>query len=48
MIALLELTGNLNVILPGMLAVATAELTNRLVLGKESVFEVLMRIGRSF
>ena len=48
LIALLELTGNLNVILPGMLAVATAELTNRLVLGKESVFEVLMRIGRKF
>lgn len=44
--ALLELTGNPNIILPGMLAVATAELTNRLALGKESVFEALMRIGR--
>lgn len=42
--ALLELTGNPNIILPGMLAVATAELTNRLALGKESVFESLMRI----
>ena len=44
--ALLELTGNPHIILPGMLAVATAELTNRLALGKESVFEALMRIRR--
>jgi chloride channel protein, CIC family len=42
--ALLELTGNPNIILPGMLAVASAELTNRLFLGKESVFEVLLKI----
>jgi H+/Cl- antiporter ClcA len=42
--ALLELTANPNIILPGMLAVATAELTNRLVLGKESVFETLLKI----
>ncbi|MGE5153536.1 MAG: chloride channel protein [Bdellovibrio bacteriovorus] len=42
--ALLELTGNPSIILPGMLAVASAELTNRLFLGKESVFESLLRI----
>jgi CIC family chloride channel protein len=42
--ALLELTGNPNIILPGMIAVASAELLNRLVLGKESVFEILSRI----
>ena len=42
--ALLELTGNPNIILPGMLAVASAELTNRLVLGKESVFETLLKV----
>ncbi len=42
--ALLELTANPNIILPGMLAVASAELTNRLVLGKDSVFEVLNKI----
>jgi CIC family chloride channel protein len=42
--ALLELTGNPNIILPGMIAVAGAELINRLVLGKESVFEILSRI----
>jgi CIC family chloride channel protein len=44
LLALLELTANPNIILPGMLAVASAELTNRLALGKESVFEVLSRI----
>jgi H+/Cl- antiporter ClcA len=42
--ALLELTGNPNIILPGMLAIASAELTNRLALGKASVFEVLSRV----
>lgn len=42
--ALLELTANPHIILPGMLAVASAELTNRLVLGKDSVFEVLRKI----
>ena len=42
--ALLELTANPNIILPGMLAVASAELTNRLVLGKDSVFETLSKI----
>jgi chloride channel protein, CIC family len=42
--ALLELTGNPSIILPGMLAVASAELTNRLFLGKESVFESLLKI----
>jgi H+/Cl- antiporter ClcA len=40
----LELTGNPNIILPGMLAIASAELTNRLALGKASVFEVLSRV----
>jgi H+/Cl- antiporter ClcA len=41
---LLELTANPNIILPGMLAVASAELTNRLALGKDSVFEALNKI----
>jgi CIC family chloride channel protein len=45
--ALLELTANPNIILPGMLAVATAELTNRLALGKDSVFEILLKVQRS-
>jgi len=43
LIALLELTGNPNVILPGMLAVATADITNQLAIGRESVFEILSR-----
>jgi len=41
--ALLELTGNPNVILPGMLAVVVADITNLLVIGRESVFETLFR-----
>jgi H+/Cl- antiporter ClcA len=45
LIALLELTANPNVILPGMLAVVSAELTNRMFLGKESVFESLLAIS---
>lgn len=45
--ALLELTANPNIILPGMLAVASAELTNRLALGKDSVFETLSKIRRT-
>jgi chloride channel protein, CIC family len=43
--ALLELTGNPNIILPGMLAVASAELTNRLVHGRDSVFDTLAKIA---
>ncbi len=43
LIALLELTGNPNVILPGMLAVAAADITNQLAIGRESVFEILLR-----
>jgi H+/Cl- antiporter ClcA len=42
--ALLELTANPNIILPGMLAVASAELTNRAFLGKDSVFDALLKI----
>lgn len=43
LIALLELTGNSNIILPGMLAVAAADITNQLAIGRESVFETLFR-----
>ena len=39
--ALLELTANPNIILPGMLAVATAELVTRLLRGQKSIFDVL-------
>jgi len=44
--ALLELTANPGIILPGMLAVAGAELTSRLVLDRDSVFDVLIRSQR--
>lgn len=43
LLALLELTGNPNIILPGMLAVAAADITNQLAIGRESVFETLFR-----
>jgi len=39
--ALLELTANPNIILPGMLAVASAELITRLLRGQKSIFDVL-------
>ncbi|MBK5930089.1 chloride channel protein [Halochromatium salexigens] len=39
--ALLELTANPNIILPGMLAVASAELVTRLLRGQKSIFDVL-------
>ncbi|MGB5833320.1 MAG: chloride channel protein [Thiohalocapsa sp.] len=42
--ALLELTGNPNIILPGMVAVASAELVTRLVRGQKSVFDVLLDV----
>jgi CIC family chloride channel protein len=42
--ALLELTADPNVILPGMTVVVTADLIARQILGRESVFEHLLRI----
>jgi len=41
--AMLELTGNPNIILPGMLALITGGLVSREVFGKESVYIELMR-----
>jgi len=43
LIALLELTANPNIILPGMLAIVGANLVSSQVFGKESVFIMLMR-----
>ena len=40
--ALLELTANPNIILPGMIAVASAELVSRTLRGERSVFDLLM------
>ncbi len=42
--ALLELTANPNIILPGMIAVASAELITRLIRGRQSVFDVLLAV----
>jgi H+/Cl- antiporter ClcA len=41
--AMLELTANPHIILPGMLALITAGLVNRVLFGKDSVYLVLMR-----
>ncbi|WP_126456654.1 chloride channel protein [Sulfuriflexus mobilis] len=43
LLALLELTGNPNIILPGMLAVITATLTHSELFGRQSVFIMLLR-----
>ena len=43
LIAVLELTGHPNVILPGMLAVVAATITTGLFTGRQSVFQALMR-----
>ncbi|TVQ93666.1 MAG: chloride channel protein [Chromatiaceae bacterium] len=49
LIALLELTGNPNIILPGMVAVACAELVSRLRRGERSVFDVIADVqARAF
>lgn len=45
--ALLELTANPNIILPGMVAVACAELITRLARGQKSVFDVLLDVQAS-
>jgi len=44
LIALLELTSNPNIILPGMLAVVSANIANLLLLGKDSAFITLSNI----
>jgi len=44
LIALLELTANPNIILPGMLAVVSANLANLLILGKDSAFSTMLRV----
>lgn len=43
--ALLELTGNSTIILPGMVAIITADLVSRQWLGQESIIATLSRLG---
>jgi chloride channel protein, CIC family len=43
--ALLELTANPNIILPGMIAIASAELVSRTLRGERSVFDLLLDVN---
>ncbi|MGD8842686.1 MAG: chloride channel protein [Gammaproteobacteria bacterium] len=44
LVALMELTGNLNVILPGMIAVVSAEIAARSLIGDASAFTVMLKV----
>lgn len=44
LVALMELTGNLNIILPGMIAVVTAEIATRTLMGNQSAFTTLLKV----
>jgi len=44
LVALIELTGNLNIILPGMIAVVTAEIATRSLIGDVSAFTAMLKI----
>lgn len=44
LVALMELTGNLHIILPGMIAVVIAEITTRSLVGDVSAFTALLRV----
>jgi H+/Cl- antiporter ClcA len=44
LVALMELTGNLNVILPGMIAVVSAEIAARAVIGDASAFTAMLKV----
>ncbi len=43
LVAILELTGNPNIILPGMIAIVTANLTSRVLFKEDSVFVTMLR-----
>jgi len=44
LVALMELTGNLNIILPGMIVVVTAEIATRALVGDQSAFTAMLKI----
>lgn len=44
LVALIELTGNLNIILPGMIVVVTAEIATRALIGDVSAFTAVLKI----
>jgi CIC family chloride channel protein len=44
LVALIELTGNLNIVLPGMIAVVAGEITTRALVGDVSAFTVMLKV----
>ncbi|MFV9615826.1 MAG: chloride channel protein [Gammaproteobacteria bacterium] len=44
LVALMELTGNLNIILPGMIVVVTAEIATRAMIGDVSAFTAMLKV----
>jgi len=44
LVALMELTGNLNIILPGMIVVVTAEIATRALIGDVSAFTAMLKV----
>ena len=44
LVALMELTGNLNIILPGMIVVVTAEIATRTLIGDVSAFTAMLKL----
>jgi CIC family chloride channel protein len=44
LVALIELTGNLNIILPGMIAVVSGEIATRAVIGDVSAFTAMLKV----
>ncbi len=44
LVALMELTGNLHIILPGMIVVVTAEIISRMLIGNVSAFTALLKV----
>jgi len=44
LVALIELTGNLNIILPGMIAVVSGEIAARSLIGDASAFTAMLKV----
>jgi CIC family chloride channel protein len=44
LVALIELTGNLNIILPGMIAVVSGEIATRMLIGDVSAFTAMLKV----
>ncbi len=47
LVALMELTGNLNIILPGMIVVVSAEIATRALVGDRSAFTAMLKIKQA-